>query len=59
MTMPSTKAESVGFPMPTVDIAIADPTGGHLGVGETGEVLIRGPIIMPGYWNKPEATARR
>ena len=52
-----TKAESVGFPMPTVDIAIADPTGAHLGVGETGEVLIRGPIIMPGYWNKPEATA--
>ena len=26
-------------------------------MGETGEVLIKGPIIMPGYWNKPEATA--
>ena len=51
------KADSVGLPMPTVDVAIAAPDGTHLGVGETGEVLLRGPIIMPGYWNKPEATA--
>ena len=36
---------------------IAGPDGTHLPPGETGEVLIRGPIIMPGYWNKPEATA--
>ncbi|HKY16482.1 MAG TPA: class I adenylate-forming enzyme family protein, partial [Microthrixaceae bacterium] len=51
------RADSVGRPVPTVDIAIAAPDGTHLGPGETGEVLIRGPIIMPGYWNKPEATA--
>ena len=51
------KADSVGLPMPTVDIAIAGPDGDHLGPHETGEVLIRGPIIMAGYWNKPEATA--
>ncbi len=51
------KPDSVGLPVPTVDIAIAAPDGRHLGVGETGEVLLRGPIIMPGYWNKPEATA--
>ncbi len=51
------KADSVGLPMPTVDVAIAAPDGTHLGTGETGEVLLRGPIIMPGYWNKPEATA--
>jgi long-chain acyl-CoA synthetase len=51
------KPDSVGLPMPTVDIAIAAPDGTHLGPGETGEVLLRGPIIMPGYWNKPEATA--
>jgi steroid-24-oyl-CoA synthetase len=48
---------SVGLPMPVVDIAIAGPDGTHLPPGRTGEVLIRGPIIMPGYWNKPEATA--
>ncbi len=51
------RAESVGLPMPTVDIAVADPDGTHLGPNETGEILIRGPIIMAGYWNKPEATA--
>jgi long-chain acyl-CoA synthetase len=51
------KADSVGRPMPTVDIAIAGADGAHLAPGETGEVLIRGPIIMKGYWNKPEATA--
>jgi long-chain acyl-CoA synthetase len=43
--------------LPPVDLAIAGPDGTHLGPGETGEVLLRGPIIMPGYWNKPEATA--
>jgi len=53
-----TRADSVGLPMPTVDIAIAAPDGTHLPAGQTGEVLIRGPIIMAGYWNKPEATAQ-
>jgi long-chain acyl-CoA synthetase len=51
------KPDSVGLPMPTVDVAIAGPDGTHLGANQTGEVLLRGPIIMPGYWNKPEATA--
>jgi long-chain acyl-CoA synthetase len=51
------KPTSVGLPMPTVDLAIAGPDGTHLGPNRTGEVLLRGPIIMPGYWNKPEATA--
>lgn len=51
------RVDSVGLPMPVVDIAIADPHGNHLTVGETGEVLIRGPIIMAGYWDDPEATA--
>lgn len=53
----STRPDSVGLPMPVVDIAIADTDGRHLPPGRTGEVLIKGPIIMPGYWNKPEATA--
>jgi long-chain acyl-CoA synthetase len=51
------KPTSVGPPVPVVDIRIADPTGAEVPVGDTGEVLIRGPIIMPGYWGKPEATA--
>lgn len=51
------RPDSVGIPMPTVDVAIAGPDGTHLEAHQTGEVLLRGPIIMPGYWNKPEATA--
>jgi long-chain acyl-CoA synthetase len=51
------KPGSVGLPVPTAEVAIADPAGRHLPTGATGEVLLRGPIIMPGYWNKPEATA--
>src|SRR5690606_8189697 len=51
------KPDSVGLPVPNTQIAIAGPDGTHLGPGETGEVLIRGPLIMAGYWNKPEATA--
>ena len=48
---------SVGIPMPVVELAILGTHGEHLGPNETGEVLIKGPIIMAGYWNKPEATA--
>ncbi|MFV0315633.1 MAG: class I adenylate-forming enzyme family protein [Microthrixaceae bacterium] len=51
------KVDSVGTAVPVVDLAVADPDGNHLPAGETGEVLIRGPIIMAGYWDNPEATA--
>jgi len=52
-----TRPESVGLPMPVVDLAILGADGSHLGPNQTGEVLIKGPIIMAGYWNQPEATA--
>jgi long-chain acyl-CoA synthetase len=48
---------SVGPPVPTVRVKIVDPEGTEVATGETGEVCIRGPILMAGYWNKPEATA--
>ncbi len=48
---------SVGPPVPVVDIRIADASGQVVAPGGTGEILIRGPIVMPGYWGKPEATA--
>jgi steroid-24-oyl-CoA synthetase len=51
------KPHSVGPPVPTVELRIMDPRGRVLGVGETGEVCVRGPILMRGYWNKPDATA--
>ena len=51
------KPDSVGPPVPTVEVRIVDPLNQPLPQGETGEVCIRGPILMKGYWNKPEATA--
>jgi long-chain acyl-CoA synthetase len=51
------KPTSVGPPVPTVSVKIVGVDGEDLGVGETGEVCITGPILMAGYWNKPEATA--
>jgi long-chain acyl-CoA synthetase len=48
---------SVGQPVPVVDLRIVDPNGQPLPPGESGEICIRGPIITPGYWGKPEATA--
>jgi long-chain acyl-CoA synthetase len=46
-------ADSVGFAMPVVDLAL-DSADAHTGVGE---LLVRGPNIVRGYWNKPDATA--
>jgi long-chain acyl-CoA synthetase len=51
------KPESVGPPVATVEVRIVDALNQPLPQGETGEVCIRGPILMKGYWNKPEATA--
>jgi long-chain acyl-CoA synthetase len=48
---------SVGPPVPTVEVKIVDAAGHDLGANATGEVCITGPILMAGYWNKPEATA--
>jgi len=48
---------SVGPPVPTVKLKIVDGDGKEVPTGETGEVCITGPILMAGYWNKPEATA--
>ena len=49
--------DSVGRPYPTVEVEIRDPEGVAVPLGEEGEVCTRGPMIMPGYWNRPEATA--
>jgi len=45
-------ADSVGFPAPVCDVRVDD-----LGQDEVGELLVRGPNVVAGYWNKPEATA--
>jgi long-chain acyl-CoA synthetase len=51
------KPESVGRPSPINDIMIADDSGNEVATGELGEVCMRGPNVVKGYWNKPEATA--
>ena len=51
------KPDSVGPPVATVEVRIAGGANETLAQGDTGEVCIRGPILMKGYWNKPEATA--
>ena len=49
--------ESAGRPLPTVQLEIRDPLGIVLPEGEDGEIHVRGPMVMPGYWRRPEATA--
>jgi len=52
------RPDSVGLPMPTVELRIVDFDGTTLPAGQTGEVWARSPLIMPGYWGKPDATAQ-
>ena len=49
---------TIGLPVPNTEIAILDDDGKHLPVGGTGEIAIRGPQVMAGYWNRPDETAK-
>jgi long-chain acyl-CoA synthetase len=48
---------TIGLPVPATDIAIRDDEGRDLPHGEPGEICIRGPQVMAGYWNRPDETA--
>ena len=48
---------SIGLPLPSTEISIRSADGRELHVGEIGELCIRGPQVMAGYWGKPEETA--
>ncbi len=54
------KIGSVGLPLPDVEVAIVDSDAGEafLDAGEVGEVILRAPQLMAGYWDRPEETAR-
>lgn len=48
---------SVGIPIPGVDVRLEKPDGTDAPVGEDGEICVRGPVVMTGYWNSPDVTA--
>jgi len=50
------KLGTVGLPVPSTEVTIRDDTGAALGVGGEGEVWVRGPQVMQGYWGRPEET---
>jgi long-chain acyl-CoA synthetase len=51
------QVRSCGQPAVGVDVRVVDADGRAAPIGEVGEVAVRGPNVMVGYWNKPEATA--
>lgn len=59
--MPPDEAASyrayVGRPLPYCDLLIVDEDGREVPAGDPGEIWISGPMVIPGYWNNPEATA--
>ena len=48
---------TIGLPIPSTDVMIADDDGNPLPVGEIGEICIKGPQVMEGYWQRPAETA--
>lgn len=48
---------TIGLPIPSTEVMIADDDGNPLAVGEVGEICIRGPQVMEGYWQRPAETA--
>ena len=49
---------SIGIPAPSTDIMIADDDGNPVAAGQTGEICVKGPQVMEGYWQRPAETAK-
>ncbi|MGW0701137.1 AMP-binding protein [Streptomyces sp. NPDC002867] len=54
---PDSGTLSIGLPLPTAMVRIVDEGGRDLGPNEVGEIAVEGPMVVPAYWNRPEATA--
>jgi long-chain acyl-CoA synthetase len=50
------KLGSIGMPVPSTEVSIHDDLGQCLALGETGEIWVRGPQVMQGYWGRPDET---
>lgn len=51
------RISSVGLAQSLVDVKVVDQSGHDLPTGETGEIIVKGPTVMQGYWNNPKSTA--
>jgi long-chain acyl-CoA synthetase len=49
---------TIGLPIPSTEIAIRDDDGRDVPIGQPGEICIKGPQVMAGYWNRPDETAK-
>jgi long-chain acyl-CoA synthetase len=49
--------DSIGIPAPMTEVRLVDDQGSPVAIGEPGELIVRGPQVMQGYWQRPEATA--
>jgi long-chain acyl-CoA synthetase len=49
---------TIGLPVPNTDLALLDDDGHEVGPGQRGEIAIRGPQVMAGYWQRPDETAK-
>ena len=49
-------SDSLGLPLPSTEVSIQDDEGNHLDFNQPGEICIRGPQVMKGYWNNEEET---
>jgi long-chain acyl-CoA synthetase len=49
---------TIGMPIPSTHAAILDESDNELPIGEVGEIVVRGPQVMSGYWNRPDETAK-
>lgn len=49
---------SIGLPVPSTDVMICDDDGNEMPVGEIGEICVKGPQVMEGYWQRPEETEK-
>jgi long-chain acyl-CoA synthetase len=52
------RPESVGVPVPVCEVRLVDPDGKDVPPGTDGEIWIKGPNVVPGYWRRPEETAQ-